>query len=157
MAVPLTSKVTTADFVQYVGNQEAIELSEPDDVNATVINEARLQFHIDLAFQQIDAYDTVACPSGKAFVRRQVAWLQLSITRYLLDTLRRRDDVTEEYNKATELLNMSNSKDICEQFVTAEELIELDISPLTSSVRAAEKLYRYTGQKAQNYRRGAIG
>lgn len=156
MAIPIASKITVADFETYVGTQEAIELSEPDDVNATAVNATRVQFHIDRAFEQIDAYDTVACPSGKAFLRRQVAWLQLSITRYLLDTLRRREDVTAEYKEAKTMLDASNSSDVCSQFVTDEELEELGIQLLQSRVTAAPRIYKYSQQKSRNFRRGSV-
>lgn len=96
---------TPDDFVMAYGFREAVQLSNLDDPSATSINTERIWVAIQDACALIDSYISQMPRANKLIVsssRRRVA---LIFARYYLDSVRRRQDVTDDYEKAVKSLD----------------------------------------------------
>lgn len=96
---------TPDDFVMAYGFREAVQLSNLDDPSATSINTERIWVAIQDACALIDSYISQMPRANKLIVsssRRRVA---LIFTRYYLDSVRRRQDVTDDYERAVKELD----------------------------------------------------
>ena len=96
---------TPDDFVMAYGFREAVQLSNLDDPSATSINADRIWISIQDACALIDSYIAQMPRSNKLIVsssRRRVA---LIFARYYLDSVRRRQDVTDDYERAVKELD----------------------------------------------------
>ena len=118
---------TPADYILYVGIQEANEQTEPDNVSATVPNQAKIEQAIELAKGEILATYCITCPAGKLYISKLLNSLVLDITRYRLDIIKRREDVKEAYQKACDLLERAASDEVCSLDISAEEAEEFGI------------------------------
>ena len=96
---------TPDDFVMAYGFREAVQLSNLDDPSATSINADRIWISIQDACALIDSYIAQMPRANKLIVsssRRRVA---LVFARYYLDSVRRRQDVTDDYERAIKELD----------------------------------------------------
>ncbi len=99
--------LTIPEFILALGEVEVLELSRPDDELAPTINEDRVNFAIANAIALIDARYTVATDCGKAFIIKAGKSLIIFIARYLLDIVKRRPFVEDDYKKAMETLEFA--------------------------------------------------
>lgn len=129
MTIPEELKGDAEGYILFVGTIEAIEATNPDDVNATAVNSDRLENALELADMQICATDTIACIPGKLLIRKQYKLLQYKIARWLLDTLKQREDIKEGYEDVLDTLKAACSDEVCakEPDLTAEEAEELGV------------------------------
>jgi len=109
------------DYILYVGKQEAVEQTNPDDASATEPVDEKIELAIELAKSEVLATFCVACPAGKLFLAKLSLPLILDITRYRLDTIKRREDIKEAYEKACKLLERATSDEICKMEVSAAD------------------------------------
>lgn len=109
------------EYILYVGTEEAVESSNPDDASATEPEENRIEQAIELAKAEILGTYCVACPAGKLFIAKMIKPLVLDVARYRLDTIKRRDDIKEAYEKVCKLLERATSDEICAMEVTQED------------------------------------
>lgn len=140
------------EYILYVGEQEAIEQSNPDDASATEPEENKIEQAIDLAKQEVLATFCIACPPGKVLISKIIKPLVLDITRYRLDTIKRREDVKEAYEKACEILDKANSDDVCSREVSSEdaETFGIEICPGVS-FSSQERIW--TRDKLETFRK----
>jgi len=91
---------TPDDFVMAFGIKEAIQLSNLDNPSASSVNTERIWVAIQDACSLIDSYIAQAPRANKLLIsssRRRVA---LIFARFYLDSVRRREDVTADYDRA---------------------------------------------------------
>lgn len=135
-------KATTDDYVLFVDNQELLESTNPDDVNATTPNLTRLQFNLDLAYNDCYSFYATTCPTGKARLTLALKKLMLVMTRHMLDTVSRRTDVEADYDKAIEFIEECNTPDVCNTPIDELVAEELSLTVITSLVRAEPRVWR---------------
>lgn len=139
------------EYILYVGTEEAIEQSNPDDATATEPEENRIEFAIELAKADVLGTFCVACPAGQVFISKMIKPLILDIARYRLDTIKRRDDIKEAYDKACQLLERATSDEICSKDINKEdaELFGIEYCPAISFT-AEERVW--TRDKLRDFR-----
>ncbi len=92
------------DFISTYGYQEALQLSNINNASASAINETRIERAIEDANSLIDAYVKQSPKANKLLVSSSRRRTAMIIARYYLDSVRRRQDVTDDYERAiTEL------------------------------------------------------
>ena len=98
-------------FLAY-GLKEAIQLSNLDDADATQPNTDKIWMAIQDACALIDNYIIQASRGGKLLISSNRRRTALIIARYYLDTVRRREDIKNDYEMAiTELDRARNTQD----------------------------------------------
>jgi phage gp36-like protein len=96
---------TPDDFIQMYGLKEAIQISNIDDASACEPNLGRIWRALQDACALIDAYISqtqAACIKIVSSTRARTACI---IARYYLDSVRRRKDITEDYERAIKEIN----------------------------------------------------
>jgi phage gp36-like protein len=96
---------TPDDFILAFGIKEAIQLSNLDNPSSSSVNTERIWMSIQDACSLIDSYIAQAPRANKLLIsssRRRVA---LIFARYYLDSVRRREDVTADYERAIKELD----------------------------------------------------
>jgi phage gp36-like protein len=88
------------DFTVAFGLKEAIQLTNIDDAAATTVNVAKLQMAIQDANSLIDSYIEQSGKAGMVLITSNRRRTALTIARYYLDTVRRREDVYKDYDAA---------------------------------------------------------
>jgi phage gp36-like protein len=88
------------DFIIAFGLKEAIQLTNIDDAAATSVNVAKLHMAIQDANSLIDSYIEQSGKAGMVLITSNRRRTALTIARYYLDTVRRRDDVYKDYDAA---------------------------------------------------------
>ncbi len=98
-------------FILAYGVQEAIQLSNIEDPSADSVNYARIRMAIEDAESLIDSYITQAPRAGVLLISSNRRRTSLVIARYYLDSVRRREDVTQDYERAIKELqaNLTNN------------------------------------------------
>ncbi|MDX1372982.1 MAG: phage protein Gp36 family protein, partial [Nitrososphaeraceae archaeon] len=96
------------DFIATYGYQEALQLSNLNNAAATVINERRIERAIEDALALIDAYVKQAPKANKLLVSSSRRRTAMIIARFYLDSVRRRKDVTEDYDRAIKELDLAS-------------------------------------------------
>jgi len=99
------------DFILMYGEREAIQISNIDDASAKVPNLGRIWMALNDACAYIDSYIKAANNSCTLIIssnRRRTACI---IARYYLDTVRRRKDVLEDYERC-----LKEMSDACDSF-----------------------------------------
>ena len=133
------AKPTVDDFITTFGELEALELSNLEDVNEPTICREKIENAIDLANDLWCGYQVRCKLAGKAAITKAQRWLVLNIARYLMDSLKRRCDITDTYNSCIEFM-----KESCEMEgdqLTDEELEDLGLT------RANTIRFRNTGRR----------
>lgn len=98
---------TPDDFVIAFGYKEAVQLSNIDNPSANSVNTERVWMAIQDACALIDSYIAQAPRANKLIIsssRRRVA---LIFARFYLDSVRRREDVTADYERAIKELDQA--------------------------------------------------
>lgn len=88
------------DFIIAFGLKEAIQLTNIDDAAATTVNVAKLNMAIQDANSLIDSYIEQSGKAGMVLITSNRRRTALTIARYYLDTVRRREDVYKDYDAA---------------------------------------------------------
>lgn len=159
--IPEALKADTTAYILYVGNFEAIQSSNPDDASATEPSLPKIQQALDFAFKDIRARDLIACNAGKVLLRSQLCSLQIKIARWYLDTIKQREDIRKEYEKACELLESSCSPEVCncDPKLDADQAEELGVADLlcpTSIVKAQPRRWKSDPKLAPNFELGTF-
>ena len=102
---PNPRSATPDDFVMAYGLREAIQLTNIDDADATQPNTEKLWMAIQDATALIDNYITQATRAGSLLISSNRRRTALIIARYYLDTVRRREDVKNDYESAIKELD----------------------------------------------------
>jgi phage gp36-like protein len=92
------------DFIVAFGLKEAIQLTNIDDAAATSVNVAKLRMAIQDANSLIDSYIEQSGKAGMVLITSNRRRTALIISRYYLDTVRRREDVKHDYETALKQL-----------------------------------------------------
>ena len=95
---------TVGDFVLAYGQKEAVQLSNIDDAAATTVNVAKINMAIADANSLIDSYIESSGKAGMVLITSNRRRTALIIARYYLDTVRRREDVRQDYETALKQL-----------------------------------------------------
>jgi phage gp36-like protein len=98
---------TPDDFIMAFGHKEAVQLSNLDNPSGNSVNPERIWMAIQDACSLIDSYISQAPRANKLIIsssRRRVA---LVFARYYLDSVRRREDVTADYERAIKELDQA--------------------------------------------------
>lgn len=98
---------TPDDFILAYGLKEAIQLTNIDDADATQPNVARLWMAIEDANALIDSFINQSTKAGKLLISSNRRRTSLIIARYYLDTVRRREDVLKDFERAIKELDAS--------------------------------------------------
>jgi phage gp36-like protein len=85
------------DFILAFGLKEAIQLTNIDDAAAKSVNVAKLRMAIQDANSLIDSYIEQSGKAGQVLITSNRRRTALTIARYYLDTVRRRDDVRQDF------------------------------------------------------------
>lgn len=109
----MSSYATVQDFIDYVGTQESIEITNLDDPMASSVNEDLLEKALTHATAEINAYLAGNYSLPLASIPPILMYDCCEIARYRLDKLKTRDDVTERYNNA-----IARLRDISKGLVT---------------------------------------
>jgi phage gp36-like protein len=110
---PTPRSATPDDFVMAYGLREATQISNIDNAEATQPNNAKIWMAIEDACALIDNYISGATRAGKILISSSRRRTSLIIARYYLDTVRRREDVKGDYERAIIELDKSRTlKDV---------------------------------------------
>ena len=85
------------DFIVAFGLKEAIQLTNIEDASATTVNVAKLRMAIQDANSLIDSYIEQSGKAGQVLITSNRRRTALTIARYYLDTVRRREDVRTDF------------------------------------------------------------
>lgn len=145
---------TVEDFINFFGLVETIELSNLENPSNGSIFEERIEGAINTAYRFIMGYDSLCYLSGKIAIRRAIFRLCLDISRYLLDSLQRREDVTTNYENCIRFLEFCvESKDGLID-ISDEEALELGLSN-SNNVKLSYKSGRraFTDENLSKFRK----
>ena len=92
------------DFIVAFGLKEAIQLTNIDDAAATTVNVAKLRMAIQDANSLIDSYIEMSGKAGMVLITSNRRRTALTIARYYLDTVRRREDVRADFESCLKQL-----------------------------------------------------
>lgn len=96
---------TPADFILAFGQRETIQLTNLEDPKATTVNLAKLNMAIQDATALIDNYVIQASRAGKFLISSNRRRTALTIARYYLDSVRKRKDIVEDYERCIKELD----------------------------------------------------
>jgi phage gp36-like protein len=85
------------DFILTYGEREAVTISNLGDANESTINYQRIKNAIEDALVWIDTIYLQANPAAKVLIQSSRRRSSLIIARYYLDSCRRREDITKDY------------------------------------------------------------
>jgi phage gp36-like protein len=91
------SSASPDDFILAFGLKEAIQLTNIDDAAAKSVNVAKLRMAIQDANSLIDSYIEQSGKAGQVLITSNRRRTALTIARYYLDTVRRREDVRTDF------------------------------------------------------------
>lgn len=100
------------DFILAFGKQEAIQVSNIDNPSAQHVNGARIKMAIEDALSLIDSYVKMAPKAGKLLISANRRRTALTFARYYLDSVRRRDNVTQDYERAIKELDAQTQNNL---------------------------------------------
>jgi len=106
---PNPRTATPDDFILAYGLREAIQLSNLDDADAIQPNTDKIWMAIQDASALIDNYIIQASRAGKLLISSNRRRTALIIARYYLDSVRRREDVKEDYERCLKELDRAMS------------------------------------------------
>ena len=135
------------DFIRAFTRKEAIEISNLDNGSATEIDYERIQVAIEDAEAYIDSYVTNATQAGIRLISSTRRRTALIIARYYLDSVRRRESVTNDYERAIKELELSST-------ATGGGTVDPDTGRVTSlfrSHRVPQVYNRETGKGFQDW------
>ena len=100
---------TPDDFILAYGLREAIQITNIDDADAIEPNTDRLWMAIQDADALIDSYINQSTKAGKLLVSSNRRRTALILARYYLDTVRRREDILKDYERAVKELDAATT------------------------------------------------
>jgi phage gp36-like protein len=100
---------TPDDFILAYGLREAVQITNIDDADAAQPNTDRLWMAIQDANALIDSYINQSTKAGKLLVSSNRRRTSLILARYYLDTVRRREDVLKDYERAIKELDAATT------------------------------------------------
>lgn len=100
---------TPDDFILAYGLREAVQITNIDDADAAQPNTDRLWMAIQDADALIDSYINQSTKAGKLLVSSNRRRTALILARYYLDTVRRREDVLRDYERAIKELDAATT------------------------------------------------
>jgi len=100
---------TPDDFILAYGLREAIQITNIDDADATQPNTDRLWMAIQDGDALIDSYINQSTKAGKLLVSSNRRRTALILARYYLDTVRRREDILKDYERAIKELDAATT------------------------------------------------
>jgi phage gp36-like protein len=106
-----TLRATVDDFILAYGMQEAVQVSNIDNPSANTVNEARIRMALEDAESLIDSYVTQAPKAGIIIISSSRRRTTLVLARYFLDSVRRRENVTQDYERAIKELDSNISRE----------------------------------------------
>ncbi len=106
---PNPRAATPDDFILAYGLREAIQLSNIDDADAIEPNTDKIWMAIQDACALIDNYIVQASRGGKLLISSNRRRTALIIARYYLDSVRRREDVKDDYERCISELDRARS------------------------------------------------
>lgn len=106
-----TLRATVDDFILAYGMQEAVQVSNIDNPSANTVNEARIRMALEDAESLIDSYVTQAPKAGVIIISSSRRRTTLVLARYFLDSVRRRENVTQDYERAIKELDSNISRE----------------------------------------------
>jgi len=110
---PNPRTATPDDFILAYGLREAIQVSNLDDGDATQPNTDKIWMAIQDACALIDNYIVQASRGGRLLISSNRRRTALIIARYYLDSVRRREDVKNDYERCiTELEKARTMEDV---------------------------------------------
>ena len=110
---PNPRTATPDDFILAYGLREAIQISNLDDADATQPNSDKIWMAIQDACALIDNYIVQASRGGRLLISSNRRRTALIIARYYLDSVRRREDVKNDYERCiTELERARTMEDV---------------------------------------------
>lgn len=96
---------TPADFIVAYGERETVQLTNLESPRATTVNYSKLNMAIQDACALIDNYVVQASRAGKLLISSSRRRTALIIARYYLDSVRKRKEVIEDYERAIKELD----------------------------------------------------
>jgi phage gp36-like protein len=143
------------DFITFYGTQESTELTNIENPAEKGVNYERLEMAMTVAKEFIMGYDSLCSHSGMVAIRKAFRRLLFDITRYFLDSLHRREDVTKNYEDCVRFLEkcleMKGSTSL-----TAEEAEELEMTANASLVKYSSGRRAFTDENLTDYRKGKL-
>jgi phage gp36-like protein len=100
---------TPDDFILAYGLREAIQITNIDDADAIQPNTDRLWMAIQDGDALIDSYINQSTKAGKLLVSSNRRRTALILARYYLDTVRRREDILKDYERAIKELDAATT------------------------------------------------
>lgn len=100
---------TPDDFILAYGLREAVQITNIDDADAAQPNTDRLWMAIQDADSLIDSYINQSTKAGKLLVSSNRRRTSLILARYYLDTVRRREDILKDYERAIKELEAATT------------------------------------------------
>jgi hypothetical protein len=97
---------TIEDFVLAYGDVEAVELSNIDSVGSTIYCDRLNQALVD-AYNYLQSVAALGGDSARLLVQSNLRRWMLILARYYLDSIRRRSDVTADFEQLAKLLNIA--------------------------------------------------
>jgi len=156
-------KATVQDFVLAYDDIESVFLQDPDGSmldddlqNLALTEQNRLQLALDDADCMMLAYYVKCLPMGRAMLTQGYRRLQMRIARYLLDTVKARQSVKEDYKDALDFLNKLL------EFTDNVQLTQEEADMLGVEVKQSRRIQFqanervFTRDNLSNYREGRL-
>lgn len=101
-------QATVDDFIRYVGEREAVDLSCLDDASNPAVDRELIAMALEDADGVVASYRLRAGAAGAAAIDLIQRRIQLVIARHLLDVQLRRPEVRADYEDAIETLRAAS-------------------------------------------------
>lgn len=143
------------DFETFYGQQETVELTNLENPVEKSINYDRLEMAMTIAKEFILSYESLCSHSGIVAIRKTFRRLLFDITRYFLDSLHRREDVTKNYEDCIRFLEkcieMKGSVSL-----TEEEAEELGMTANVNRISYKSGRRAFTDENLNDFRKGKL-
>lgn len=103
-------RITTQDFIDLYGEEEAIEITNLCNPLADTINQTKLLAGLNNAKDMVRGRMLIANDCGRALIAVSAKQIVLWIMRYIMDSTKARPFVDDDYDKAMEFLEYACNK-----------------------------------------------
>lgn len=143
------------EFETFYGKQETSELTNIENAAEKGVNFERLEMAMSISKDFIMGYDDMCEQRGKVAIRRAFRRLGFDITRYFLDSLHRREDVTKNYEDCIRFLEK------CVEMkgtttLNAEEAELLELTSSVSRINYSSGRRAFTDENLTDFRKGKL-